>query len=312
MMNRGSAIALALAALTAWPALAHAQSAPSVEGIPANVRSDLARTHFRTGMRYFDLGRFSEAAVEFERVYEFTGQSELLYNIARSHESAGNLQRAVETYDQFVQREPNAPNAAAIRAHADELRARASAERSTRASSSNNAATALRCADGSTPTASEDSSSTNTNASTSASSTSANSTAARAPSSLPLPLLQLRTRVVYERGALHEVGPWILGSAGLILVGFGTWQSVNALQQTTLIDRANRSDPSGWTIPVQEAFDRAPTGTALAWGLTAAGGCALVGGVAWLLARGPGARREIVVAAIPTHGGAMVSAGASF
>lgn len=72
-MNRHSlATSLCLASLSALaPSLVYAQSA-SLESIPANVRSDLARTHFRTGMRYFDLGRFSKAAVEFERVFEFT------------------------------------------------------------------------------------------------------------------------------------------------------------------------------------------------------------------------------------------------
>ncbi|MFO0563379.1 MAG: tetratricopeptide repeat protein [Polyangiales bacterium] len=308
-MNRYSlATSLCLASLsTLAPSLVYAQSA-SVESIPANVRSDLARTHFRTGMRYFDLGRFSEAAVEFERVFEFTGQSELLYNIARSHESAGNLQRALETYDQFVQREPSAPNASAIRAHADELRARVRSESAAHLQrpAPSSSPSALRCADGSAPTASDDStpaSSANT------------ASAARAPqaSALPMPLLQLRTRVVYERSAVHEVGPWVLGSAGLILAGFGAWQSVNALQQTALIDRANRSDPAGWTIPVQDAYDRAPTSTALAWGLSASGGCAIAGAVAWLLARGPGARRELVVAAVPSAGGAvMLSAGGRF
>ena len=114
---------LTLALVLAAPSAASAQSSVAAS-LPPSVRSDLARTHFRTGMRYFDLSRFDEAASEFERVYELTEQHELLYNIARAHEAAGHAERAVEVYELFLQRVPDAPNATAIRAHASELRER--------------------------------------------------------------------------------------------------------------------------------------------------------------------------------------------
>jgi hypothetical protein len=125
-------------------------------------------------------------------------------------------------------------------------------------------------------------------------------------------LLQLRTRVAYERGALNEVGPWITASAGLIMGGFAAWQAVTNAAQVALIDSANRGDPNGWTINVQDAYDRAPTSRTLAWSLGAVGATALVGGVVWLFARGRGTRRELVVAALPQSRGGLVTVGGSF
>jgi tetratricopeptide (TPR) repeat protein len=289
--------ALALS-ITLCSASAVAQSS-AAESIPASVRSDLARTHFRTGMRYFDLGRYSDAATEFERVFDYTGQTELLYNIARAHEAAGNAQRAIETYELYLQREPSAPEA--IRAHAAALRANTGPTEPTAAS----AAPTMRCADGSAPSAA-----TGADRPAATEATTASAPSVTAP--LPLPLLQLRTRVAYERGALNEVGPWILASAGVIMGGFSAWQALTNRDQVALIESANRGDANGWTINVQDAYDRAPTSRTLAWGLGAVGGTALVGGVVWLLARGRGTRRELVVAALPQPRGGFVTAGGTF
>lgn len=298
---------LSLAIALALPSVARAQSSVAAS-LPANVRSDLARTHFRTGMRYFDLSRFDEAASEFERVYELTEQHELLYNIARSHEAAGHLERAVEVYELFVQRVPDAPNVTAIRAHATELRERtprraASPSSAQGSQSAQVPAGGLRCADGSTPSASSEGAQTAVSP--------ANASPMR--TALPaLPLVQLRTRVSYERSALHEVGPWVLGTAGAVMVGFGAWQALNASQQIAVIDAANRGAQTGWTIAVDEAYQRAPTSVALAWGLTSAGATAVVGGALWLIARGPGTRRELVVAASTDGSSATVFARGAF
>ncbi len=305
-MRRSCAAAIA-AVVVVSPTSALAQStapgASVAQSLPANVRSDLARTHFRTGMQYYDLGRFAEAAVEFERVHEFTGQHELLYNIARAHEAAGNLRRAVETYDQFLALVPTGPSVVTIRAHADELRPRAQAEDARRARTPEGLP---RCApdEGATSTSNTASVATVTSATTN---TSATDTAAQRASSAP-PLLQLRTRVQFERGAFDEVGPWILVGAGAIVGGFAAWQSVVAVGQRATVERANTGlEP--WTIAVDAAYRGSTTASALAWGL-GAGGVALLGsGVVWAAARGRGARREIVVAAAPNGAGATVLIG---
>lgn len=294
---------LTLALALALPSVANAQSSVA-SSLPANVRSDLARTHFRTGMRYFDLSRFDEAATEFERVYELTEQHELLYNIARAHEAAGHAERAVEVYELFLQRVPDAPNATAIRAHATELRERIPRRSASdpSPSPSNASAGALRCADGSTPSADTAPVASTTNAS-----------AAPLRTALPaLPLVQLRTRVSFERSALNEVGPWVLGAAGVVMTGFGVWQALEAQRHIALIDAANRGSQAGWTIAVEDAYQRAPTSVALAWGLTSAGATAVVGSALWLIARGPGVRRELVVAASSDGASATVFARGAF
>ncbi|MDP3276836.1 MAG: tetratricopeptide repeat protein [Deltaproteobacteria bacterium] len=267
--------------------VAHGQTSVA-SALPTAARTELAQTHFRTGMQYFDLRRFADAAVEFERVFEFTGQTELLYNIARSHEEAGNVRRAVETYERFQQALPSGFDAVTIRARVEALRSRLPSE-------TQPTAEAPRCVP-EAPSAQE---------------TPRETPRERviAPIAAPAPpLLQLRTRVQFERSAFAEVGPWIAVSAGAVLGGFSVWQSLNAQQMITRIDQANRGQGT-WTLETQRAYESAPTTSALAWGLGAGAATLLSAGIVWLLARGPGERREMVVAAVPTASGAALVIG---
>ncbi|MEM1416156.1 MAG: hypothetical protein AAGH15_14710 [Myxococcota bacterium] len=72
------------------PPLATAQ-----EGPPLDPRADEeARMRFELGRRYYDEGRFAEAATEFERAYEASPRPQLLYNVYVAHRDAGNLREA--------------------------------------------------------------------------------------------------------------------------------------------------------------------------------------------------------------------------
>lgn len=308
---------IAFAALCASATLSHAVAFAQTsvaQSLPANVRSELARAHFRTGMQYYALSRFGEAAVEFERVFEFTGQNALLYNIARSHDLAGNFARAAETYDRYLAGIGDDSSSQVVRADIERLRDRAREQASTtaRTDDSQRCVQATTAAAPDTTTTASTTTTSSTNAPTTdarATRTTARTTANRAA---PPPLLQLRTQVVFERSAFNEVGPWIAVGVGAITAGFGVWQSTVAIQQRAMIERAVGGDNAGWTASVDRAYAEFSTTSALAWGLTAGGGAALSAGVLWLIARGRGTRREVVVAAAPQFNRAGLTIGGRF
>jgi tetratricopeptide (TPR) repeat protein len=57
---------------------------------------------YEEGARAYREGRFDESAILIRRAYEIEPHPILLYNIARALESAGDLQGALEAYQQFL------------------------------------------------------------------------------------------------------------------------------------------------------------------------------------------------------------------
>ena len=81
--------ALALGVLCATPALAQ------------DANEARAREHFEIGRRYYDMGRFAEAAREFEQAYELAARPALLMNIYLAYRDAAdpvNAARALRAY----------------------------------------------------------------------------------------------------------------------------------------------------------------------------------------------------------------------
>ena len=259
--------------------------------LPAEVRSELSTAHFRTGMRYFDAARFAEAAVEFERVYEFSAQSEILYNIARAYEGARNYRRSVESYERVLSAAPQGIDLLLIRQDIARLRPLITQPAVATAATAG-------CADISIG---------NTSVIVQGNAT---PSLPSSPSSPP-PLLLLRTRRVFERSALHEVGPWLILGVGVGLGGVAIWQGLAALDHTAMIDRANRGQ-APWTIAVDQSFASVGLESALAIGLVAVAGVSLVGGSVWLVARGRGQARDIVVSARSTGTSAALVIGGVF
>lgn len=62
-----------------------------------------ARGHFEAGRRAFDAGAYEVAVTEFERAHELTGHPDLLFNIYSAAERAGQLERAVDALERFLE-----------------------------------------------------------------------------------------------------------------------------------------------------------------------------------------------------------------
>jgi tetratricopeptide (TPR) repeat protein len=72
-----------------------------------------ARAHYERGTSLYALGKFAEAAQEYEKAFELKPDPALLYNAAQAHRIAGNKQRALFLYQNFLRvfgtSSPNAP-----------------------------------------------------------------------------------------------------------------------------------------------------------------------------------------------------------
>jgi len=101
------------------PVVAHA--APPDEVVQA-------REHYRKGTKAYDLGRYLEAAKEYEAAYEIKDDPALLYNIAQAYRLGGNVNEALRSYRSFLRRLPDAPNRAEVEAKILELQKLSSAQ----------------------------------------------------------------------------------------------------------------------------------------------------------------------------------------
>jgi tetratricopeptide (TPR) repeat protein len=76
----------------------------------ADDASRVAMEHFRRGTRAYDLGRFLEAAAEYEKAYEVKENPALLYNLGQAYRGAGEHQKALNAYRAYLRNAPDAPN----------------------------------------------------------------------------------------------------------------------------------------------------------------------------------------------------------
>lgn len=92
---------------------------------PAGARADTviddARVHMEAGQKLFEAGKFVDAATEFEAGYRVQPYKSFLYNAAVAAERGGDRVRAIARYSEFLGAEPNAPDAAQIRATIERL-----------------------------------------------------------------------------------------------------------------------------------------------------------------------------------------------
>jgi hypothetical protein len=97
--------------------VAHAQ--PSSSATDA-----IARNHIENGGRYYQLGRFADAAREFRAAYELSRRAELLFNLARALEDSDQDREALDAYERFEAAGAPGIDRATLHARIDPLRAR--------------------------------------------------------------------------------------------------------------------------------------------------------------------------------------------
>lgn len=284
---RGSS---AKSALFAAAIVLGAASTARAQELSRSERDELARVHFRAGSRYFDLRRYAEAAGEFERVFELSGQNALLYNAARAWESAGRAREAVRDFERFLAGDLSGIPRASVEAALVPLRERAREEErlaAQRAASGCPEPTVSAAPAARDPAPTNSSRESNTSAPT---------------------LLQLQTRVTYQHRTLDAVAPWVLLGVGGVFGGLAAWQGIAYASDAAAVTGAT---VWGQPLTVAQANAREESRNAILSG--AAAGVFVLGGGLWLALRGPGDRREELLRSAwvaPTHNG--LAAGGRF
>ncbi len=131
MPRRTWTAALALALAWATPAAAqsggdapNAQQAMQGGGMTSERELDdaRAREHFQIATRYYDEGRFIEAAQQFEEAFQLSGRAELQYNAYIAYREAHQSVRAAAMLEGYLSQVPNAPDRVNLQARLEELR----------------------------------------------------------------------------------------------------------------------------------------------------------------------------------------------
>jgi tetratricopeptide (TPR) repeat protein len=85
--------------------------------LPVRADTEGARAHYKKGLAAYALGRYGDAAVEYEAAFALEPDPALLYNAAQAHRLAGNKQRALLLYQNYLRLFPNPENRAEVQRH---------------------------------------------------------------------------------------------------------------------------------------------------------------------------------------------------
>jgi hypothetical protein len=73
-----------------------------------------AREHFERGTTYYDIGRFADAAREYELAYQARNDPAILFNIGQAWRFAREHEKAILAFRSFLRREPNSAQRAEV------------------------------------------------------------------------------------------------------------------------------------------------------------------------------------------------------
>lgn len=112
-MRIAAALAVVAALVLVWPTAALSAPTDRVE----------ARAHFQKGNAAYALGDYATAAQEYERAFQLIPDPALLYNAAQAHRVAGNKQRALLLYTNYLRvYGAQVKNSDEVQRHIDTLR----------------------------------------------------------------------------------------------------------------------------------------------------------------------------------------------
>ena len=94
----------------------------SAQEPPAAASMESAREHMERGQELFASSRFVEAAEEFQLAYEAQAFSAFLFNAGVCYERLGDPTRAADFFARYLDRDPEAGDARAVRARIEQLR----------------------------------------------------------------------------------------------------------------------------------------------------------------------------------------------
>jgi tetratricopeptide (TPR) repeat protein len=92
-------------------------------GAPSTATLDQSRTLFQEGQTAYKTGAFRQAITAFLKADQLNPSPTLTYDVAQCFERLGELPKAVEYYEAYLSKLPNAPDADAVAATIANLRA---------------------------------------------------------------------------------------------------------------------------------------------------------------------------------------------
>jgi tetratricopeptide (TPR) repeat protein len=125
MVTTASRVAIASLGVAAAMLLAPIASAQAPEEASAPATDDEleARQIFEAGRQAFVEGRFENALVLFQRSYDLSGRSVLLFNIASCHDRLRQDEQALAAFRRYLEELPDAPNRDEVTGRIAELEA---------------------------------------------------------------------------------------------------------------------------------------------------------------------------------------------
>jgi tetratricopeptide (TPR) repeat protein len=81
-----------------------------------------ARERYSAAQKLFDQARYEEAAAEFQKSYELSRYPAILHKIALSYDQLGNLDKAIEYYQKYLDADPKSERRAGIEARIAKLK----------------------------------------------------------------------------------------------------------------------------------------------------------------------------------------------
>ena len=114
-LNRSRRLSCAVL-LLAWVCL------PAGRARAAGTEPSEARAYFDKATASFALGHYPTAAENFEKAFELRPDSALLYNAAQAHRLAGNKERALTLYQNYLRLYPKAVRRTEVEGRVDDLK----------------------------------------------------------------------------------------------------------------------------------------------------------------------------------------------
>jgi tetratricopeptide (TPR) repeat protein len=100
---------------------------------PSEDRRAAARARYIEGSKFYDTGRYLEAAAEYERAFLLVDEPSLLFNMGQAFRLGGDAARALRSYRAFLRRVPDAADRESVARRIDELERQLEAAKATQA-----------------------------------------------------------------------------------------------------------------------------------------------------------------------------------